>query len=319
MIQTLALTRESKLLYNIPLEQLSEQDIQWYWADFEDPTKEEVMLLKDRFNFHHLAIEDCLNLLQRPKLDYYEGYNFFVLHALNQNTLASEEVNVFLSDNFIVTFHLKPSPEIKEVQMKSRSEGRVKDEGINFIFYKILDKIVDNYFPAVYEIEDHLDQLGSVSGNKCINDCIEEVFNIRTDLFKLRRIAISMRDLLYRILESDRLEGFKEHSLYYTDIYDHLVKISDMVISAQDVTSDMRDSYMSLNSHRLNKRMTVLTVITSIFAPLTFVAGIYGMNFKYMPELNWHYGYYLIMGLMFLLGSGMYSWFKRNGWLDIFR
>lgn len=318
MIQTLALTKESDLLHNVPLDQLFEQNIKWYWVDFENPTKEEIMLLKDLFNFHHLAIEDCLNFLQRPKLDYYTGYNFFVLHALNQKTLAAEEVDVFISDNFIVTFHWKPSPEIEEVRMNSRSEDRAKDEGINYVFYKIIDKIVDNYFPAVYEIEDQLDQLGIITGNN-INDCIEEVFNVRADLFKLRRIAVSMRDLLYRILESKRLEGFKEHSLYYTDIYDHLVRISEMVGSTLDLTSDMRDSYISLNSNRMNKRMTVLTVITSIFAPLTFVAGIYGMNFEYMPELHWRYGYFLIVGMMMLLGSGMYIWFRNKGWLDIFK
>ena len=126
-----------------------------------------------------------------------------------------------------------------------------------------------------------------------------------------------MRDLLYRTLNSDRLPGFKEHKIYFSDIHDHLLKLSDMIESSREITSDLRDSYLSINSNRMNTNMMVLTVITSIFIPLTFVAGIYGMNFEYMPELTWKYGYFMALGIMTCIGISMFLWFKRKGWFDV--
>lgn len=123
-----------------------------------------------------------------------------------------------------------------------------------------------------------------------------------------------MRDLLYRILNSERLPDFKKHKLYFSDIHDHLLKLSHMIESSRDMTSDMRDSYLSVNSNRMNKNMIVLTVITTIFIPLTFIVGIYGMNFENMPELKWKYGYFLVLGIIAFVGISMFLWFKRKGW-----
>lgn len=189
-------------------------------------------------------------------------------------------------------------------------------KGPTFVAHQIFDKIVDQFFPAVNKIEDQLDTLDSNPDKKSIHQLIDEVFEIRGDLLKLRRIVYSMRDLLYRILNSERLPDFMEHKIYFSDIYDHLIKLADMVESSREITSDLRDSYISVNSNRMNKHMMLLTVITTIFIPLTFLAGIYGMNFDYMPELNWKYGYFLILGVMAFLGISMFLWFKRKGWFD---
>ncbi len=146
---------------------------------------------------------------------------------------------------------------------------------------------------------------------------MDEIFEIRSDLLKLRRIVNSMRDLLYRILNSERLIGFHEHKLYFSDIHDHLIKLSDMVASNREMTSDMRDNYLSINSTRMNKNMMVLTVITSIFIPLTFIVGVYGMNFQNMPELSSKYGYFVVLLIMAIIAIEMFLWFKRKGWFDM--
>ena len=141
--------------------------------------------------------------------------------------------------------------------------------------------------------------------------CINFLINL---LLGLLQTVNPMRDLLYRMLNSQHLEGVRKRRSYFSDIHDDLLKVSEMITSTREVTTDMRDSYLSLNSHQTNNVMKVLTIITSIFSPLTLIAGIYGMNFEHMPELTWKYGYFLAIGLMFGIGLAMYRWFKKNGW-----
>lgn len=125
-----------------------------------------------------------------------------------------------------------------------------------------------------------------------------------------------MRDLLYRMLNSERLRNFHKDKIYFSDIYDHLLKLSSMIESSREMTADIRDNYLSVNSAKMNRNMMVLTVITTIFIPLTFIAGVYGMNFRYMPELNWRYGYFAVWIVMLIIAITMYLWFKNKGWMD---
>jgi magnesium transporter len=238
------------------------------------------------------------------------------LNSLNQKSFEPEEMGVFVGGNYIVSVHTNYMSEIEESWNKAVSNPGVWEKGHTYILYLMLDKIVDQFFPAAEGIEDHLDELDSNSKGKSINRMMDEVFEIRGQLLLLRRIVISMRDLLYRILNSERLSGFKEYKLYLSDIYDHLLKLCDMIESSRDMTTDMRDSYMSMNSSRMNKNMMILTVISTIFMPLTFIAGVYGMNFDFMPELGWEYGYFVILGVMLIIGVLMVFWFKRKGWFD---
>ena len=316
MIRTFGIKKDLEAYSNFNLNSLSDHDLQWYWVDFDNPSESEIELLRKHFDFHPLSIEDCLFSLNKPKLDYYEGYSFFILTALKSDTLGPTEISLFVEQNCIISFHRESLSEINEAWERVTGDRCKWDKGPIFVAYQILDKIVDQFFPAVYKIEDRLDGLDSNLSNKSIHKLLDEVFDIRGDLLKLRRIVFSMRDLLYRILNSERLPGFKEHKIYFSDIHDHLLKLSDMLESSREITSDLRDSYLSINSNRMNTNMMVLTVITTIFIPLTFVVGIYGMNFEYMPELNWKYGYFMVLGIMTFIGVLMFLWFKRKGWFD---
>lgn len=312
MIRNIAVTEDMRLLRDVSLERLSGSDIKWYWVDFENPTEEEALLLSTHFHFHPLAIEDCLHLLQRPKLDYYEGYDFFVLHTLNQKTLAPEELDIFLGHNFIVSFHSLQSLEVEMVRQRIYSDKSILDKGSKFLFYQLMDKIVDEYFPNIYQIEDNLNELESTK--EAEDNLIGEVYVIRSQLLKLRRTVFPMRELLYRILNSERVIIPKEDRVYFMDIYDHLLKLSEMIESNREMTADIRDSYISINSNRMNEIMKTLTVMTSIFIPLTFIASIYGMNFEYMPELSYRWSYFVVLTVMFMVGSGMIIWLWRKGW-----
>ncbi|UWG95473.1 magnesium/cobalt transporter CorA [Dehalobacter sp. DCM] len=317
MIYTLALSKESQLLQNLTLEQLTGNNISWYWVDFESPDQEEAQLLSDHFKFHPLAIEDCLENLERPKVDYYDTYTFFIFQALGQNTLDPVEIDLFVGENYIVTFHKSKLEEISSVRQKITDNENIRTEGPTYLAYLILDKIVDRLFPAVYSIEDYLNEIDIRSGDRKFSNLIDQVFDLRADLLKLRHIVNSTKELLYRMLNSDHLKDFKKNKRDFNDIYDHLLQLADTVESSREVTKDIRDSYLSINSHRMNKIMTILTIITSIFIPLTFIVGIYGMNFDYMPELRWRYGYFYVLGIMAFIGISMLLWFKRKGWFNM--
>lgn len=317
MINTLAETVDSELLSGVPLERLSGEDIAWYWVDFESPTDEETALLSTYFQFHSLSIEDCTGNMERPKVDYYGTYNFFVLHALNEDTLGPVEVDLFVGDRYVVSFCKSRRKEIESVRQElSGGSAHRKVQGSTYIAYLIFDKIVDFYFPAVYRAEDSLNEIDmQVTDNK-IKNLIDQVFEIRTELLKLRHIVDSMKELLYRIINSRHLEGFQEKEHYFNDIYDHLLRLSDVIESNREITTDVRDNYISINSHKMSRIMTFLTIVTSLFIPLTFIVGIYGMNFDYMPELRWKYGYFIVMAIMVVVVGCMLLWFKRKGWFD---
>ncbi|QYR21349.1 magnesium/cobalt transporter CorA [Paenibacillus sp. sptzw28] len=316
MIRTLIMTKDHRLIQNKPLQEINREQIQWFWADFNEPTEEEAKLLDEYFNFHPLAIEDCFIDLQRPKLDHYEEVHFFVLHAMNELTLRAEEIDLFIGPRFLVTFHWKAMKEIDDAWAKVLRKPRQEPHGPLHAAYVVLDKLVDQYFPTVEAIEDQLISLGIDSMDELEQEKLKQVFELRNKLLKARRTIVPMRELLYRILNTQRIDGLHHYIPFFTDIYDHLLKLSEMVDSNRDMTSDMRDHYMSLSSNRMNTIMKTLTVITTIFMPLTFIVGVYGMNFTNMPELSWHDGYYAVLIVMGTLGLGMFLWFKKKGWFD---
>ncbi|MDC3412010.1 magnesium/cobalt transporter CorA [Aquibacillus sp. 3ASR75-11] len=315
MIQVIAIDQQYKKHHQIQLpEVINNENYLWFWIDFNHPTEKEIQELDQTLKFHPLAIEDCIHGLQRPKLDYYDDYTFYTTHAIKQKGLHTEEIDFFIGENYIVSFHMEDSKELNHVWNRLITLGKIEQWDPHHVFYQILDKIVDNYFPLIYEIEDELNAIENNSDIRSMNILMERLFDIRHKLLTLRHTINPARDLLYRMLNSHHLEGIRDRREYFSDIYDHLLKLSEMVESNREITNDIRDSYLSLTSHQTNQVMKILTIITSIFAPITFIAGIYGMNFRYMPELTWDYGYFIILGIMGTIAVLMYTWFKRKGW-----
>lgn len=314
MIRTIAVTRNYQIIKDLQLLDLLQGDYLWYWIDFQEPAEEEIDLLRNPLSFHPLAIEDCIHTLQRPKLDYYDNYTFFVTQSLNQQTFTREEIDFFLGENYIVSFHLQPSTEIEEVWNRLAVSANIEKWEPTHVLYLVLDKMVDNYFPLVYKIEERLNEIDQNSKGRTMEALLEDLFDTRHHLLSLRHTITPMRDLIYRVLNSQRITSIEGKREYYSDIHDHLLKLTEMIEANRELTTDIRDSYISINSHQTNHVMKVLTVITTIFMPLTFIAGLYGMNFDYMPELTWKYGYFATIGLMILVAIGMSVWFKKKGW-----
>ncbi|MFD2614459.1 magnesium/cobalt transporter CorA [Paenibacillus gansuensis] len=315
MIRTIAFTSDGRMVQDVPLEQLDQEDFSWYWVDYSSPTPEERETLSSHFHFHPLAVEDCMHFLQRPKLDHYGPVHFLVLHSMNEQTLEVDELDLFLHKKFVVSFHLNPSHEVEQVRDKYLNQPALWPQGPLHAVYMVMDKLVDRYFPSVHRIEDDLNDIEFRSGSQ-LNDIMDQVFSLRSELLQLRRTIIPMRDLMYRVLNSQRIEGLPDKAVFFHDVYDHLLKLSEMVEANRELTADLRDNYLSVSSNRMNNIMKTLTVITTIFMPLTFIAGVYGMNFQRMPELTSTYGYPVILIVMLVLGLSMYAWFRRKGWFD---
>ncbi|HZG70280.1 MAG TPA: magnesium/cobalt transporter CorA [Chondromyces sp.] len=317
MIRVCLLTKDGEIKYDVPLKEVKKPYVRWYWVDFDSPSEEEEKLLSSFFRFHPLAIEDCIGEQQeRPKVDFYDRYLFFLVHAIEQETLDTREVNFFVTNKMLVTFHKKRVRELNNIWNRIRKTETLR-QGPYIIFHHIIDKFVDDYFPHVYNIEERLNLVDDNPEGKSINDMVDELFDIRHDLSKIRRTIIPMRDLLYRILNSERLSFMKERQIYFHDVYDHLLKLVEMLETARDFSSDIRDNYLSINSDKMNNIMMTLTIITTIFMPLTFIAGVYGMNFAYMPELNYRYGYYIVLAIMAFIALVMFMLFIKAGWLRI--
>jgi magnesium transporter len=312
MIFTYAITQDNQLIKDVKLEDLRSDRFKFYWVDFEEPTNVETKLLSEFFHFHPLAIEDCLHFIQRPNMNYYDGVLFFVLHTLSK-TIRCEEIDVFVGDNYVVSFHKEKDQAIDMVKQKLFASKEMEKVGPLFVLHSIIDELVDCYFPILHQIEDKLNEYEEKEASS--KKIIEEVYEIRRELIRLRKTIIPMRDLLYRMINSKRIQETKQIHHYFSDIYDHLMKLTDMVASNQDVTSDMRENYMSIQSNRMNSIMMTLTVITTIFMPLTFIVGVYGMNFDHMPELHWQYGYFITLGVMAIIVIVMIFLFYKKGWL----
>ncbi|SHE95510.1 magnesium transporter [Seinonella peptonophila] len=318
MIRIMAMDETGELHYPKQIDDLLQKTWNWYWVDFSTPTPDEAQEL-ERFSFHPLAVKDCYYYTQKPKLDYYDDYQFFVLQAMNQTNYQAEEVDLFISPTFVLTFHYDPRPEIDIIwERLCVNEEGIRNRGTHGITYKIIDKLVDNYFPVAQNMEDQLTEFEAHILNQrgTSHHFMREIFRIRGHLLDLRMAIWPMRDLLYRTLNSHRMLLSAEERFYYSDIHDHLIKLAGMIESSGALANDIRDHYLSVNSHRMNLHMMTLTIITVIFMPLTFIAGIYGMNFKYMPELEWKYGYFAVLLIMLVIGLILFYNFKRKGWFN---
>jgi len=319
MIRTIGFTNEKELVFDFPLSDIDAQNFLWYWVDFDEPSEEEVSLLHSFFHFHPLAIEDCLQGLQRPKINYYGDYAFFVLHAICHESLRAEELNMFFGGNYVVTFHLNKLRELDVVRENIIKNPTQWDGGHILIAYHLMDEIVSNLFPILYKIEDHLNDIEEQLLPTTVHLSKDLVFDVRRDLLRLRRSFIPMQELVNQMLNSEQLGLQANERAYFIDIHDDLLRLTDTLELNRDLTADIRDVQVAVNSNQMNRIMMTLTIISSVFIPLTFIAGIYGMNFEYMPELNWRFGYLAVLGTMLIIGVAMLLLFSHKGWLRIFK
>lgn len=316
MLKIIAIDKLGGLLTNLSLEEVKNDNISWYWVDFNCPTKKEIELLTTFFRFHELLIEDCLTLLERPKIEITRQQIFLVSHILKNIDSEYETINMFIGKNYIVTIHLT------HIRFLSKVISKVLYKGDEYspmhVMHMLISEIVEGYIPLISKIENRLDELEENDAHTKGSKIMNEVFDLRSDLLKLRRGLLPMRELIHRFLVSRRVDMTDNDRKYFHDVYDELLQQTEIIEASRELASDIRENYMTYNSFKSNNIMMTLTVISTIFLPLTFLAGVYGMNFSYMPELQTEYGYFVLWIVMFLIAAGMLWFFKKKGWFDMF-
>ncbi|MFZ5639601.1 MAG: magnesium/cobalt transporter CorA [Bacillota bacterium] len=288
------------------------------WVDLFKPDREELRVLEKDFGFHPLAIEDAVKRMQRSKLDDYGDYLFIVVHAVGETDLLKglnmAELAIFYGRNYIVTVHWEQVRALDEVADRIRKNGALLERGIDYLLYLVLDTVVDDYFPLL----DVIDDAFSETENKLLTlpepDSLFTLFLLRRRLVGLRKILSPFREMFNILLRFEGTYFKNENRLFYLDVYDHLMRIFDFVETYRDLIGGGLEMYLTVMSNRTNEVMKVLTVISTIMLPLTLISSIYGMNFRYMPELTWRYGYFAVLGFMALLAIGMVAYFRRKKW-----
>jgi len=277
------------------------------------------------FGLHHLALEDVINSGQRPKVDDYKEQLFVVMaHSVidaDNTNVSMAQLSLFVGLNFVVSFHPGKNDPFDLVRQHLRDHvGRIRDRGADYLLYALIDTVIDEGFPVLELLGDEIEQLEEDLLETPTRNSLHELHRLKRTMLILRRMLWPQREVLNNLVRNDSGIISEQNQVYYRDCYDHTIQIMDMVETYRDMVTGLLDVYLSSVSYRLNEIMRVLTIIATIFIPLTFIVGLYGMNFSNqnspwaMPELRWYYGYPLVWLLMISIFGGMLVYFKRKKW-----
>jgi magnesium transporter len=277
------------------------------------------------YNLHLLAMEDVLNSGQRPKVDQYDEQLFIVmsLPVIYNKHCVIEQVSLFCGGNFLISFHDSESDPFTSIRTRLRNHaGRLRSRKVDYLLYSLMDLIIDTGFPLLETLGERIEVLEDELLDRPTKATLNEIHHLKRELLLLRRNLWPQREVVNMLIRDDWPLITSETKLYFRDCYDHTIQIMDLLESYREMSAGMLDVYLSSVSNHLNQIMRVLTIIATLFLPLTFVAGVYGMNFSInsespwaMPELKWYYGYPLFWLLMIGIAVGMFVYFKRKGWL----
>lgn len=272
------------------------------------------------FDLHPLILEDILHTTQRPKFEDYDSHVFFVLRMLrcvgDRQLVQSEQVSIVLGRNFVISFQESIGDVFEPVRDRIRkSKGRVRKMGPDYLAYSLLDAVVDGYFAVLETMGEEIESLEGLLVNEPTGKFPRQIHSLKREMIFLRKSVWPLRELVNNLQRNESALITGTTAIYLRDVYDHTIQVIDTLESQRDIVAGMLDLYLSSISNRMNAVMKVLTIIATIFIPLTFVAGIYGMNFKYMPELEWRWGYAAVLSVMSVIGAGMIVYFKRKKWL----
>lgn len=276
--------------------------------------------LGERFNLHPLALEDVLDTSQRPKVEQYDDYLFIVVHQLyldSKGEIGAEQVSMFLGKSFLITLQEEGEFDVFEpVRARIRAgKGRIRHAGSDYLAYALLDSIIDHYYPVLESIGTEIDAIEDELIDRPLARPVGSLHEHKRTLTQIRRMVWPLRDVTNSLLHDEPGLVRPETKIFLRDCYDHSVQLMDVVESYRDVLSGLTEVHISSIGLRTNEIMRVLTVISSVFIPLTFIAGVYGMNFVHMPELAQPWGYGICLLVMLLVAVGQILYFKKRNWL----
>jgi len=294
------------------------------WVDLEAPSEFESECLVEIFNFHDLAIEDCLVDQSQPKVDDYGEYLFIVLHAVTSKNdeekgieeLATKELDIFFSKNYVVTFHKVPVKTVNAVRESViKNPERWLGQGSDILVHTLLDHLVDNYMPVLNQYDEKIDKLEEEIFNNPPANYLSTVLQVKQDVFNLRRTIAPQRDTINYLIRNPEHFIRVKHLAYFRDVYDHLFRIYSAAEVFHENLANILQAYFSYSSHKLNEVVKHMTVLATLTMPAIIIASIYGMNFHYMPELDWKFGYPFSIGLAAVISITMLVWMKFKKWI----
>lgn len=309
----------------IPLDQLAScfpfrdtATVTWINVDgLHDPTV--VESIGQHFGLHPLVLEDILSVGQRPKLEEYEGYLFVELNMLHMGEgflVQDEQLSLVLGPGWVLTFQERPGDVLDVIRERLRSsKGRIRERGADYLAYALIDAVVDSYFGVLERVGDQAELLEEEALDHPSPRTMHRIHEVRREIIVIRKSVWPVRDLLAGLLRAESSLVKEGTRVFLRDVYDHAIQAIDTVESLRDVAGSLMDLHLSTLSNRTNEVMKVLTIMATIFIPLTFIAGVYGMNFAFMPELEIWWGYPAVWGVMLTVAGGMLVFFRRRGWL----
>ncbi|MCG2778418.1 MAG: magnesium/cobalt transporter CorA, partial [Desulfobacterales bacterium] len=272
------------------------------------------------FNIHPLLLEDIVHSDQRPKLEDYDDYLFLVLRMLRydeaKEELQSEQVSLILGPNFVITFQEREGDVFDAVRARIRNgKGKIRKMGCDYLTYALIDSVVDHYFLVFEKYGEKIEVLQDEVLSQPTPETLQVIQRTKRDMIFLRKSVWPLREAINALQRGESSLVTDNVNIYLRDVYDHTIQVIETIETFRDMLSGTLDVYLSSVSNKMNEVMKVLTIIATIFMPMTFIAGIYGMNFKYMPELDWHWAYPVIWAVIIVLGVLMLMGFKRKKWL----
>ncbi|MFO7995638.1 MAG: magnesium/cobalt transporter CorA [Dehalococcoidia bacterium] len=317
------LTPDGRLLDKLTTEQIRDflaSGEGLLWVDMENMTNEDAELLSNVFSFHPLAVADCMSKnIHPPKIDEFEDHLFVIVHGINYHieseVVETTELAFFLGKNYVVTTHDVPMRSISSALDQVRKSGRPMRRGADFLAHDIIDAMVDNFMPTIDEIDEQSAAVEAEALHEPKRETLSSIMQLQRSILALMRVILPQREIVNGLSRGEYAFITERAQIYYRNIYDHLVRIEMLVRGLRDMTESALSTYLSSVSNRMNEVMKVLTLIATIFIPLTFIAGIYGMNFANMPELEWRYGYFGILIVMAVIGISLVIYFKRKRWV----
>lgn len=277
--------------------------------------------LGEALGIHVLWLEDVLNTDHRPKLEELDDLIFCIIKAIDYDNriaqkISFEQISLFLGSNFVISFQELSNDVFQSVMVRlEKHKGRIRSSKSDYLFYALIDSIVDDYYDSLEKIGTEIESLEKNIIENFDSQIYMEISRLRNELIYLKKSATPIRDVLHQCLSTDKEEIYEYNKKYFKDAYDHTVQVVDIIASYFEMLSSAKDAFASAQSNKMNEVMKVLTVLSTIFIPLTFISGIYGMNFETIPELKWKYGYLYFWSLVFLMGVGLYFYFKNKKWL----
>ncbi len=271
-------------------------------------------------SIHSLTLEDLLNVNQRPKIDFFDSYILLIVQILKYDkttdSVESEQLSIILSEKFVITFLEGPSEIFDNLKSRMQSSsGKIRNSSSDHLAYSILDMVIDEYYEVVEKIGERIEKVEEQLIIQARKLAIQDIYEIKRELIDLRKSILPIREIITKLEKTDSPLIYEKTRIYLRDLYDHEIQIIETIEQYRDLTSGLADMYLSSVSNKMNEIIKVLTILSSIFIPLTFIVGVYGMNFKNMPELEWHYGYYISLVMMFLLAILMLLYFRWRKWL----